>query len=424
MPAIGSFDEIYGDLVPDASDLLPDAGGASHLKNSNPTFGNSFEDIYGDLHDNAGGTPGPGNLSSTSANRFDEIYGDLKDNAGGAPGPGNSGPTSANRFDEIYGGRQDNAGGAPGPGNSGPTSANRFDEIYGGRQDQPSVPTSPFLPPTTQSGLGAPYGARPDWRSADPAALTGRFTNMPAPIARFPVSRGAGSGSGGDAIEQAVQPVIQPSSKWDIHYDHDEMPKVRRTSPFRTQDDAAIHAIEFINPKSIRENVEYGGLLYFRPHQGTYGYTGPTTMDSVAAGENTHRLPPGTELAGDIHTHGAHSRPNPETQDVELTDASGDEYASNNFSEHDLNQSNQAARGTGEFAGTAQQSQDELHIQAFGGLRTRGPLRFYLGTPSGDIRVHDPLADATEANAARNPFTGKILGDHGSDVVLRKGNSR
>jgi Domain of unknown function (DUF4329) len=380
MPAIlGSFDDIYRDLLPDAGDLSPDAGRAPGPENSGPTYQNSFEDVYGGLlQNNAGEVPGPGNSSP-------------------APGPGDSGPTSKNSFEDVYGGLlQNNAGGARGyaPAQPRPLAAGTMSQSPPG--SQPSVPTSSQLfPPQTTQPIHAPIAR--------------------SPIARSPVSRGAGSGSGDNAIKRALQPAMPWSLKRDTHYNHDKKLEVRRTSPFRTQDDAARRAIGSIANQSIRENRGYGGLLYFRPSQGTYGYTHPTKMDSTVDSKSfpSHRLPPDTELAGDFQTNGAYSQRARPTDVIVHTDRSGDAFYRDKFTLEDLRKSNEVARGIGEY------EEISRYRREFGGLPTNGRLRFYLGTPGGDIRVHDPLDNATRGKA-KDPVSERILVDHGTDVVLSK----
>lgn len=69
---------------------------------------------------------------------------------------------------------------------------------------------------------------------------------------------------------------------------------------FNTVDEAAIAAINEINPRSIAQNIEYGGRIYMKP-DGKFSYT-----DAVQGGPwsiDPGQHPPGTNLAGTYHTH-------------------------------------------------------------------------------------------------------------------------
>jgi len=76
-----------------------------------------------------------------------------------------------------------------------------------------------------------------------------------------------------------------------------------RHGSWKHADDVAIEALDGINPFSVRDNVEYAGLIYQRgpndfdfsgPHRGTAGESDPYTT----------LAPPGTVTVGAYHTHG------------------------------------------------------------------------------------------------------------------------
>tara|TARA_Y100000296_G_scaffold19349_1_gene23090 strand:- start:248 stop:730 length:483 start_codon:yes stop_codon:yes gene_type:complete len=73
---------------------------------------------------------------------------------------------------------------------------------------------------------------------------------------------------------------------------------------FSSQHAAAEHVSRQINPESISQNLEYGGMIYKNPN-GTYGYTGPIkgTLDGVDPG-GPSSVPDGTEPVAYWHTHG------------------------------------------------------------------------------------------------------------------------
>lgn len=77
---------------------------------------------------------------------------------------------------------------------------------------------------------------------------------------------------------------------------------------FRSNDKAAIAALDAIFPQSEREDYEYAGRIY-RNADGTYSYTTPTTeknsheSDPDNGGAEGSRIPAGTSNAGIYHTH-------------------------------------------------------------------------------------------------------------------------
>jgi len=135
--------------------------------------------------------------------------------------------------------------------------------------------------------------------------------------------------------------------------------------PFQTQDDAARAALTSANPKSIRANREYAGLIY-RGTDGKYYYSGPIRGSDQGADPSKAPAPPGTVVVGDYHTHGDYSTANPTTgAAVRTSDPKRDDFNSDNFS-------------TTDKAGIAN---DGAGVSGYAG---------YLGTPSGTFRRYDP----------------------------------
>jgi hypothetical protein len=144
----------------------------------------------------------------------------------------------------------------------------------------------------------------------------------------------------------------------------------RRNGPFATQDDAARAALRNANPRSIRANREYAGLIY-RDARGQYYYSGPVRGSDQGANPHSAPAPAGTTVAGDYHTHGDYSTADPATgRAVRTSDPSRDDFNSDNFSATD--RSGIASDGAG----------------------TPG-YRGYLGTPSGSFRSYDPATGTT-----------------------------
>jgi Domain of unknown function (DUF4329) len=199
---------------------------------------------------------------------------------------------------------------------------------------------------------------------------------------------------------------------------------VRCTSPFADPDSAALYALRDVHERSVRKNVEYGGLIYQRPDKGTFGFTGPVTEGDAEGFSHSNpfvRVPPGTEVAGDLHTHGAYSEVDPKTEAVTRTqDKRRDMFRSNRFSRVDIIAQTKLARGPEDATSRQKKRWYQKH---FGAPRTSAPMHFYLGTPSGEIRRHTPSeAPTAEATAARDPETNDIMHGYGSDVVIAEGN--
>lgn len=107
------------------------------------------------------------------------------------------------------------------------------------------------------------------------------------------------------------------------------------------QHDAARVILNDVNPKSVRENREYGGIIYRNP-DGSYSHTNPTRgdEDSLLIPLDT---PEGTRATAFYHTHAAYDP----------------RYDNENFSPTDINSAN------------------------------RTNLDSYLGTPAGAFKFYD-----------------------------------
>ncbi len=131
--------------------------------------------------------------------------------------------------------------------------------------------------------------------------------------------------------------------------------------PFDTIDAAGRAALDASNANSIKDNVEYSGLIY-EGKDGKFYFTGPVKGTDQGANPYTDApAPTGTKVVGDYHTHGDYSTADPKTgAAVRTSDPSKDDFNSDNFS-----------------------NQDKLSNAA---TNTIG----YLGTPSGTYRRYDP----------------------------------
>lgn len=132
---------------------------------------------------------------------------------------------------------------------------------------------------------------------------------------------------------------------------------------YPTADAAAKAACEEANAEAIPENKEYGGMVYQNP-DGTYSYTRPNTLDQ-AAGYNANSadpMPPGSQPAGDYHTHGDYSQDGTPTADPSQQDGktNGDK-----FSQPDIDGVGDRQKANPGYAG-------------------------YVGTPDGQTKKCDP----------------------------------
>jgi hypothetical protein len=137
------------------------------------------------------------------------------------------------------------------------------------------------------------------------------------------------------------------------------------TGPFGSRDEAALAALCAANPASIRDNREYGGLI-FRGADGKYYYTGPLRGTDQGANPAAAPAPPGSTVVGDYHTHGDYSTADPATgAAVRTSDPARDDFNSDQFSTTDKTGIANDGAGNPEYRG-------------------------YLGTPSGVFRQYDP----------------------------------
>jgi hypothetical protein len=149
--------------------------------------------------------------------------------------------------------------------------------------------------------------------------------------------------------------------------------RTRNAGPgFRTQRAAARGALTDANPRSVRANREFGGVIYQNPATGRYHYTPPQRGSATGFTPNPGARPAGTTLVGDYHTHGDYSS-GTVAHPVRTSQAGSDVFHSDQFS----------TGANGDIAG--------ITADAAGHPGYRG----YLGTPSGRFLEYDPTAGAT-----------------------------
>jgi hypothetical protein len=134
--------------------------------------------------------------------------------------------------------------------------------------------------------------------------------------------------------------------------------------PFDTMSAAAKDVITSINPKSKKENLEYGGLIY-KGKDDKFRATEPIkgTVDGVDP--HNSAAPKGTEVKGDYHTHGEYSLVDAKGVVTVTADPKKDSYNSDHFS-------------TGDKSGITLDSQGKTDYKG------------YLGTPGGKVLEFDP----------------------------------
>lgn len=131
--------------------------------------------------------------------------------------------------------------------------------------------------------------------------------------------------------------------------------------PFDSADEAAKAALNDANPKSIKDNTEYSGLIY-KDKDGKYYYSGPAKgTDQGANPLKDAPAPKDSTIVGDYHTHGDYSTADPTTgAAIRTDDPKKDEFNSDHFSRQD------------------KKDNDKVGYPG------------YLGTPSGTFRKYDP----------------------------------
>ena len=136
---------------------------------------------------------------------------------------------------------------------------------------------------------------------------------------------------------------------------------------YDTQNQAARAALNNSNGASIKQNREYGGLIYENKN-GKYHFTGPVEGTDQGVDPHDAKAPRGTRVVGDYHTHGDYSVMGPNGNAVRTHDPHRDDFNSNHFSRPDKQGVANDARGKPEYRG-------------------------YLGTPSGRFLEYNPSTD-------------------------------
>jgi len=139
------------------------------------------------------------------------------------------------------------------------------------------------------------------------------------------------------------------------------------STTYKEQDTAAKAALDKANPQSIKDNLEYGGIIYRIKETEEYGYTGPIKGTDQGVNPFSEPVPEGAELVGDYYTHADYSVVDRNTgAAIRTSDPLKDNFNSDNFSPEDIRGIKADSKGTAGYKG-------------------------YLGTPSGQFKVYDPV---------------------------------
>jgi hypothetical protein len=148
---------------------------------------------------------------------------------------------------------------------------------------------------------------------------------------------------------------------------------------------AAYNALTQANPLSIRDNTEYGGLVFKDQATGRYSASNPTAGDGTTFDPGAVPVPKGAEVAGDYHTHGDFSVQGANGKPVRTSNPALDDYDSSNFSRQDTRGIKADAAGKPEYTG-------------------------YLGTPDGAYRSYGPVTGTDAALRTPLPNTARAAG--------------
>ena len=178
--------------------------------------------------------------------------------------------------------------------------------------------------------------------------------------------------------------------------------------PFNSAAAAGADAVRFINPTSIKQNLEYGGLMY--KQNGKY-YATSATNDASGTSFDPHsvNIPRNAQLVGDYHTHGAYSTENPITkQPMATNDPKKDSYNSDHFSQPDITGIHADGAGKPEYAGVLGTPSGK--IRALDGTDPASSEKTIKDVGRGNARFRTPAAVGVNGSQPAPIYTGGALG--------------
>ena len=94
--------------------------------------------------------------------------------------------------------------------------------------------------------------------------------------------------------------------------------------PFDSMDEAAVAALDYANPLSMRDGLEYYGLIYRDPGTGLFHVTVPVVGEPLGIPPevaDSVQVPEGAEVVAGYHTHAAVGSPMFSQDDIDVADA-------------------------------------------------------------------------------------------------------
>jgi hypothetical protein len=143
---------------------------------------------------------------------------------------------------------------------------------------------------------------------------------------------------------------------------------------------AAIAALDHVNPFSVRDNLEYAGRIY-RRGPCDFDFTGPIRGTAGTSHPYDAPAPRGTVVVGTYHTHGDYSILNPDGSFTRSSRPAEGEHECDRFAQGDY----------------------EAHRRMGG---TNQHYTSYLGTPSGAYLSWNPFRDPQTETIATRPRPG------------------
>ncbi len=257
----------------------------------------------------------------------------------------------------------------------------------------------PWSPP---SGPASADASRAEAKHTIDASRQGGVVN-PGELSRDVARAHAGNPRHGAALHAAVREQLSARDRASLN-DHlaptvgavagaQGVEATTRRS-FDTPDAAARDALDRANPRSVADNLEYGGLIVKDPQTGRYSATAPRVGTGDSFNPYSVRAPGRTQQEGDYHMHGDYSVQGADGKPQRTGNSALDDCNSDRFSRSDI---------------------DGICADA----RNRPGYKGDLGTPSGNYLSFDPASGSdvimgrqpgTLATTARTAGRGAVVG--------------
>ncbi|GHU09291.1 hypothetical protein FACS1894151_06760 [Spirochaetia bacterium] len=143
---------------------------------------------------------------------------------------------------------------------------------------------------------------------------------------------------------------------------------------YNTPDEAARKMLDIVNPISIERNIEYAGRIYQNRNDGMYYASDAIPGTILHSDPLSSPVPEGARVVGDYHTHSDYSFRENSGTIIRTSDPDKDNLYSDEFSIADYTFANNYSK----------------QLQKNGSLGI-AEYNSYLGTPSGNYRIHNPF---------------------------------